>query len=150
MHAFWAGGFAFSRADVLREVPQDPHLYFGETEPTHGVRLWTHGWDLFAPTENLVWHLYGVNKRTVRAHWSDHERWHRRASSSSRRARHLLGLDDTDDAGALLDLPRYALGTHRTFADYQAFSGLDFAARSISEKASKGVVNPEFARPRIW
>lgn len=27
-------------------------------ETTHSVRMWTHGWDLYAPNENLVFHHY--------------------------------------------------------------------------------------------
>ncbi len=150
MHAFWAGGFAFSRADVLREVPQDPHLYFTETEPTHGARLWTHGWDLFGPSENLIWHCYGPDKAAnTRSHWTDNADWGRQVTRSVQRALHLLSVRPADDPEATVDLPRFGMGTYRTLADYQQFAGIDFSSRSIAESARQGVCAPEYARPRF-
>jgi hypothetical protein len=50
----WAAGFSFGRAAPWRElVPYDPRLldlFFGE-EPSTAARLWTHGFDCFAPPE---------------------------------------------------------------------------------------------------
>jgi hypothetical protein len=147
-HAFWAGGFAFSRGDVLREVPQDPHMFFNETEPTHGVRLWTYGWDLFAPSENLIWHCYGPDKAGARAPWFDGGQWYQHARLSGPRARHLLRVETATDPEALVDLPRFGLGTHRTLEDYERFAGLSFADKTISDFARRGECRPEFARPR--
>src|SRR5262249_43930605 len=56
--AFIAGGFLFSRAEVLREVPYDPHLYFTQEEAAYTLRLFTHGWDVFAPSIVTVYHYY--------------------------------------------------------------------------------------------
>ncbi|MGE3277090.1 MAG: GlcNAc-transferase family protein [Vicinamibacterales bacterium] len=146
--AFWAGGFAFSRAEVIREVPQDPHLFFNETEMTHAVRLWTHGWDLFAPARNLIWHCYGPDKRVTHAPWSDDQRWVQAATLAQQRTFHLLQVRQAEDPAALVDLPRYALGRHRTLADYQAFAGVRFADRTITDEAKNGYVRAGYARPR--
>lgn len=57
---FAGAGFQLSSADVLLEVPFDPRLdmlFVGE-EILYSARLWTHGWDLFGPDMNLVWHRY--------------------------------------------------------------------------------------------
>lgn len=64
---FWVSGYAFSSSDVLKEVPYDPHLqyiFFGE-ESSMTVRLWTHGWDFFAPPSNFIWHLWSRSYRPV-------------------------------------------------------------------------------------
>ena len=56
---FWAAGFNFASSDVIKEVPYDEslrHLFFGE-ETTMAVRMWTHGWDFFAPPETVCYHL---------------------------------------------------------------------------------------------
>ena len=48
---FWAAGFSFTTGAVISECPYDPHhksLFFGE-EQSMGARLWTHGYDFFAP-----------------------------------------------------------------------------------------------------
>ena len=43
-------------------MPFDPFLpwvFMGE-EILFGARLWTHGWDLFSPTTNVIGHQYTV------------------------------------------------------------------------------------------
>jgi len=57
---FWVSGFSFSSAAVILEVPYDPHLpflFFGE-ESSMIVRLWTAGWNFFAPNQNIIYHLW--------------------------------------------------------------------------------------------
>jgi hypothetical protein len=57
---FVGAGFQLSSADVLIDVPFDPKLdmlFVGE-EILYSARLWTKGWDMFAPDMNLVWHHY--------------------------------------------------------------------------------------------
>jgi len=57
--ALVSGHFMFAWAQWIRDVPYDPYLYFWGEEITMAVRLWTHGWDLFSPSYNLIWHQYG-------------------------------------------------------------------------------------------
>ena len=62
---FVGAGFQLSSADVLIEIPFDPKLdmmFVGE-EILYSARLWTNGWDMFAPDMNLVWHHY--NRRVI-------------------------------------------------------------------------------------
>lgn len=57
---FAGAGFQLSSADVLLDVPFDPKLdmmFVGE-EILYSARLWTKGWDLFAPDKNIVKHHY--------------------------------------------------------------------------------------------
>lgn len=57
---FAGAGFQLSSADVLLDVPFDPKLdmmFVGE-EILYSARLWTKGWDLFAPDINIVKHHY--------------------------------------------------------------------------------------------
>ena len=42
----------------MTEVPTDPMGYQDEEEATLSLRLFTHGWDVYAPTAVYVWHLY--------------------------------------------------------------------------------------------
>jgi hypothetical protein len=59
-NAFVAGGMIFGESQFTREVPYDPnlpYLHVGE-EILHSIRLWTHGWDIFTPSENAVYHSY--------------------------------------------------------------------------------------------
>ncbi|CBZ55428.1 [Skp1-protein]-hydroxyproline N-acetylglucosaminyltransferase, related [Neospora caninum Liverpool] len=62
---FWAAGFSFAPARVIREVGYDPRLqfvFFGE-EQTMTLRLFTHGWSFFAPRFSVVFHLWTRARR---------------------------------------------------------------------------------------
>jgi hypothetical protein len=51
----------------VREVPYDPHLpflFFGE-EISMAVRMWTRGWDLFAPDGHVVFHRWARAYRST-------------------------------------------------------------------------------------
>ncbi|CAK0852478.1 unnamed protein product [Prorocentrum cordatum] len=106
---FWAAGFAFCSSAVLEEVPYDPgleDLFFGE-EPCMAARLWTSGWDFFAPTRVLGYHLWTRSHRPVfREHAGEERR--RREASSQARARRLLAEAVADSAD------RYGLGSRRS------------------------------------
>jgi hypothetical protein len=71
----YAGGFNFGPARVVFDVPYDTmglhHLFFGE-ELSMAVRLFTHGYDLYAPEETVCYHLWSrahrpTNPLTVQA-----------------------------------------------------------------------------------
>ena len=62
---FWVSGFSFSKGEVIKQVPYDPHLpflFFGE-EISMTLRLWTHGYDFYCPPFNVVFHLWERNYR---------------------------------------------------------------------------------------
>ncbi|EFJ43296.1 hypothetical protein VOLCADRAFT_96541 [Volvox carteri f. nagariensis] len=64
---FWAAGLSFTRARWLQEVPYClhlPHLFFGE-ESYMLARMWTRGWDVFAPAVPLAFHQW---ERSARQH----------------------------------------------------------------------------------
>lgn len=54
------GGFILAPGKVLADVPLDPHLdwLFQTEESLWAARLYTHGYDLFSPSHNLVAHAY--------------------------------------------------------------------------------------------
>ena len=61
----YAAGFNFSRAHSVQEVPYDGtlrHLFFGE-ELSMAARLYCAGWDLYAPPESVVYHLWSRSHR---------------------------------------------------------------------------------------
>jgi hypothetical protein len=135
--ALIAAGYLFGKSAWIHDVPYDPEIYFQGEETSMAVRLWTHGWDLFGPTENLIWHRYGNDGRQV--HWSDHADWFKLDAVSKQRVRQLLGME-----AVTVTLAPYDLGTARSLAQYVAFSGIDFQHRTVTEPASNG----EFSIPR--
>ena len=61
----YAGGFNFFHSSLLDECPYDHKLhglFFGE-EISMAVRLFTHGYELFAPPETVCYHLWSSRSR---------------------------------------------------------------------------------------
>jgi glycosyltransferase involved in cell wall biosynthesis len=132
--AFMAAGFLFGPSQWIHDVPYDPYLYFWGEETTTAARLWTHGWDMFGPSEALLWHWYN---RGGNLPWQDDPELHRRDALSMARMRHLLGIEQGPPE-ALIDLNRYGFGSTRTFDAYQAFAGVNFRERTVAPHAIAG------------
>jgi len=63
--AFFGAGIAFSKCHANLVVPYDPYMAFlfkGE-EYNRSARLWTHGYDLYAPKKNYAYHFYDDDPR---------------------------------------------------------------------------------------
>lgn len=134
--AFHLGaGCLFAPGRIVEEAPYDPWFYFHGEEQALALRLYTRGWDLFHAPGLPIRHLYndGRSGAPPRAlHWdADHEAqrevsWWTLEQRSRERLAALV-------AGAPLGI--YGLGTARTVADYAAFSGIDYATRSLAPAA---------------
>jgi hypothetical protein len=134
--AFHIGaGCLFAPGRITQDLPYDPWLYFHGEEQAFALRLYTHGWDLFHMPGLPVHHLYndaasGAPPRPL--HWDEaHEaardvRWW--ALEQRSRAR-LASLVAGDELGV------YGLGRARSLADFAAFSGIDYAARTLAPSA---------------
>lgn len=140
--AFLAAGFVFSRSELLREVPYDPHLYFGQEETAYSIRVFTHGWDLFSPTRVIVYHYYNAGGgQSVRPlHWSDNPAWWRLDQLARQRFQHMTGTRHSSDPPVIVGLDRFGLGRARTLGQYEDFAGINFCSRSVLPRASRGEV----------
>jgi hypothetical protein len=134
--AFHLGaGCLFAPARIAQEVPYDPWLYFHGEEQAMAVRLYTRGWDLFHMPGLPVHHLYndanaGGPQRPL--HWDAQQEAQRTVSwwSFEQRARaRLAALVDGVDLGV------YGLGSARSLADFAAYSGIDYPARTLAPRA---------------
>jgi hypothetical protein len=135
---FCSAGFLFADSRINVEVPYDPQIYFHGEETALAVRLWTHGWDIFSPSDVLAYHNYNVGPSRPR-HWQDQDRWNVLNNRALARLRHLLGIEPTDDPSALADLDRYGLGSVRSLADYERFSGIEFHRQRIDGKTREEI-----------
>ncbi len=135
--AFVACGMMFARANVWQEVPFDPYVYFDQEEISLSVRLFTHGWDVYHPTIQHLYHYYtigaGRNERPL--HWEDHPHWSEFQERAVARYRHLLGMESSHDPDVLKDLDAYGLGHVRSLEQFERFSGLDFRHQIATERA---------------
>ena len=130
-----AAGCLFAPGGFAQAFPYDPWFYFHGEEQALAARLFTHGWDIFHMPGLPVYHLYntaesGAPPRPM--HWDESQQagrdqgwWGFEQRSRNRLAALLAGAP----------LGAYGLGRERTMADYAVFSGIDFAARTLSPRA---------------
>ena len=129
------GGCLFAPGSLAHSFPYDPWFYFHGEEQALALRLYTHGWDIFHVPALPVYHLYNTPDSGAPArpmHWD--------ASHDAQRARTWWELEQRSRLrlGALVngdDLGVYSLGSERSLADYAAFSGIDYAARTLAPGA---------------
>lgn len=147
---FFSAHFTFSAGSFLGDCGHDPALYFHGEEITLAVRAFTHGYDLFHPSSPMIYHEYTRMGRPK--HWDDHGSNSRRPFGagvfdylSKARVRQLLGMEAvTQDFGS------HGLGRQRTLADYEAFAGVNFAERKLSEDALNGTEPGVLAFKKIF
>ena len=128
-----AGGFIFSPYEYLVEVPYDPnlpYLFVGE-EILHSLRAYTYGWDVFTPTENIVFHEYTrASKPKI---WTDNPYYSDTAAFD--KAKYYLGI--IKDKNSLKDevkvnIDKYGLGKDRTLNDFFKYTGIDSDKQNVS------------------
>jgi hypothetical protein len=136
---FVSAHFLFTLGRFVEDVPYDPELYFIGEEITMTVRAFTHGYDIFHPTEIIVWHEYTREYREHK-HWSDHE--HGKGVEIAWHQRDRVSLDKVRDFLAAPTVGPFGLGTVRTFADYEQYAGLNFRLRRAQEYTKQGFEPP--------
>lgn len=122
---FVAGGLMFFKAaEFFRLVPFDPYLddiFVGE-EILLSARIWTSGFDIFCPNENIAFHQF--TRENEPKFWANE----RDDSDADLRVRYLLGLlkpGQEPTKRALRNVGRYGLGQKRTLEAYWQKAGLD-------------------------
>jgi hypothetical protein len=135
---FASAHLLFAQGSLVERVPYDPTLYFEGEEIMLGVRAYTHGYDLFHPSELIVWHEYTRQYR--RKHWDDHiggeikqPTWYERDALSR------------DKICRFLTRPwkgRFGCGSARTLAEYEAFAGISFRHQRIQDYTRLGLEPP--------
>ena len=148
--AFIAGGFLFGAGSIVSEVPYDPELYFHGEEIAMSARLWTSGFNIYAPNRLLLFHLYKperTDKEHAATHWGDHNDWHQHNLRSLKRVHTLLGSLDNAPASIRCfndhpgELQPFGLGTKRSLSKYQKWAGVDFKTAKISQAARHAEFN---------
>lgn len=133
---FWASGFSFTRAGVIHEVPYDPmpHLFFGE-EPAMSARLWTSGYDFFATSEAVVYHLW---KRNYRPNFQELETKEKLRSKLEAResVKKLLNGEGPVRCSA------FGLGSTRSLEAFEQFVGVSFSEGKITDRGKFGGQSP--------
>lgn len=116
---FIGAGQIFTLGGFCEEIEYDPELYFDGEEINLTARAYTHGYDLFCPNEDLIWHRY---KHKMPTHWSDHGNLQQEVAND--RIHQLLVGDHK-----LLD--NYGLGSARSLTDFEEYVEIDFSERVL-------------------
>jgi hypothetical protein len=137
---FLSGGFLFAAGTLVSEVPYDPELYFLGEEASMTLRAFTHGYDLFHPSETIVWHDY-VRKDAVK-HWDDHTvKWGEQDLQSKNKIRRLL-------AGQPVE--HFGLGCVRNIEQFEEYAGLSFALRKAQDYTIRSEEPPNPKMDANW
>jgi hypothetical protein len=143
----------FTRPQWVTEVPYDPDIYFSGEEITLAIRSFTSGYDLFHPHKTLVWHEWTRSYRPQ--HAGDHvpskgavTPWWELQAQGNQRVREFLRAPHQG---------KYGCGTERSFADYEAFSGLDLTRCRVQDYTLRDQEPPNppadpawSVQPRSW
>ncbi len=124
---FYSAHFCFTLGCFCTEVPHDPNYYFHGEEISIAVRAFTKGYNFFHPHKVVLFHEYTREGRVKQ--WDDHPLWYEFNSISLYRNRVLFGMEEGN-----IDFGIYGFGTERSLADYERFSGINFAARTYAEE----------------
>ena len=138
----WSAGMSFSKCHAETRVRADPRLHyaFDGEEAARGARLWTHGYDFYAPPRPLVFHDYRANAQA----WG-HEytvgfgsAQRKAEEEGAARLRALFDLPGSGAAAALLCAEGFGLGSARSLEQWVAFTGVDVAEHRFEAGVAAG------------
>jgi hypothetical protein len=127
-----SGNFLFAKHQLLKDVPFDPNLDFlfvGE-EMGHSVRIWTSGYNIYTPTENVVFHEYGrEGKPKV---WTDNKYTD---IDSVEKIKQIIGQQSSHKLPENIkyNIEKYGLGKERTIEAYHEFAGIDLKNKIVTK-----------------
>lgn len=139
--AFVAAGFFFTHGSFLAAVPPDPflpYIFMGE-EIAITVRLWTSGFDIYAPEQNVLGHEY-VRKHgtkfweSVNLIYSQPNMHNRLSAIVLQRVQHLLGFPNAQRAEQVppetrVRMQEFGLGKVRSLQQFFEVHNLDVVNR---------------------
>ncbi|CAB9522124.1 Glycosyltransferase (GlcNAc) [Seminavis robusta] len=131
----YAAGFNFGRSSVIQDCPYDPqlhHLFFGE-ELSMAVRLYTHGYDLYAPVQSVCYHLWSRAHRPTATTQRTTTPWQQKRKQASLQAVRQQLTDTTS-----LDSRYLGLGSVRTAQQFATELGVDFDECKIVDQNAPG------------
>jgi hypothetical protein len=123
---FYSAHFCFTLGIFSIEVQHDPLLYFIGEEINIAMRAYTFGYTLFHPNCVIAWHEYTRKGRSK--HWDDDKEWWKIDKESKEHYSDLLTKFLNGEGISTLKGGKelYGLGTHKTFKEYESFTGLQF------------------------
>lgn len=128
-----AGGYIFTNANFIQEVPYDPFLYFTGEEQSLAIRAYTRGWNIYHPSYIPLYHYYKLpNVEYKNQHWyrnDMNDKMHNMSHLMNRSRERLIKLLYTNELNDTV----YGLGTKRTMDDFIIMSGIDYKNLKITD-----------------
>lgn len=125
-----AAGMIFAPTTFFRELPIDPHIYFWGDQISTAVRAWTHGWNIYSPNKNSVYHIY--HETGLRPlNWHDNPDWVEKAKKTTARMQYLLRIIDSVPDEYAEDSHLLELGQERHLIEYEQLSGVRFREKQL-------------------
>jgi hypothetical protein len=127
-----AAGMFFCEGKCIKDVPFDPNLpnlFIGE-EILHSARVWTAGYDIYSPTQNIVYHLYTREDQP--------KVWENKTFNSTNaqnRVRKIMGFDGATDYPEYLNdnSDKYGFGSKRTLEEFYEYAGIDIKNKKVTK-----------------
>lgn len=139
---FAAAGFLFADARLTHDVPFDPlldYIFDGE-EILYSTRMWTNGYDIFAPEISYVFHSYG--RRNASKYWGTQYKlganstYARAVYWSRKRVQYFLHVTEENTTKYVVPREinvgrvrwgekRYGLGRYRSLNAYNRYAMID-------------------------
>ena len=135
--AFISGHLLFAKSQMFKDVPYDPQIYFYGEEISYAVRLWTNGYNIYHPHEQIIFHEFddmAYRKVKLRPFHKEEHNSYLFDFLSKRHTANIL-----TDSQEITSSFKYGLGSIRTIKEYEAYSGVDFKNRTLKIKAVAGM-----------
>lgn len=129
---FWAACFSFADGSMPREVPFDsslPYVFQGE-EISMAMRLYAHGYDLYAPPSMLVYHKWRRSRPTFWEQFNGENETHKQRRDIENKS--------YDDLVQRIKSGALTGPTPRSIAQYGQYCGVDFF-KGVHPRARIGV-----------
>ncbi len=118
------GGFIFADGKWVVDVEQDPEHYYTGEEFALAIRSYTHGYDMYTPSQIVAWH---------RTHNAVPKKHYNTAPTEEASQRHRTAIERLRMLIEGGDLGKYGLGSKRTLEQYGEYAGIDFKNKRLTD-----------------
>eukprot|EP00980_Cylindrotheca_fusiformis_P001357 scaffold338_cov116-Cylindrotheca_fusiformis.AAC.22 len=128
----WSSGFSFAKCHLEESAPYDPFTPYvmGAENFARFARFWTRGYDVYTPTQNIVYHNYQPNPDGHGMNEWMHPRFTRFREDALKRIRTYLGAPDGLEDFNLSNLGIYGLGKRRTLKQLEEFMKIQISTKT--------------------
>lgn len=112
-------GFIFTTGNIVSEVPYDPEIAFFGEEICFAMRAWTRGWDIYSPSQIILYHFY--SREGYKKIWKD-----RNLRATSWKEIENISTEKQKNVLCGIEQGVYGAGNYRHLKLYEKFCGIDF------------------------